>query len=75
MPMGLPGVLLAKKYLTSPPIYLAVLGLLLVFIGVIFDISDLITFGVLFTILGFFLSILWKIIDNYIRDKQKKVKF
>ena len=72
MPLGLPGILRAKKFLTAPPIYLAVLGLLLVFIGVIFDISYLITFGVLFTILGFFLSILWKIIGNYMRDKQNR---
>ena len=63
MPLGT--LLLARlKFLNAPPIYLAVLGLILVFVGVVFDVSDLITFGVLLTILGFFLSILWKIIDN-----------
>ena len=70
MPLGT--LFLARlKLLNAPPIYLTVLGLLLVLIGVIFDISNLITFGVLFIILGFFLSILWKIIGNYMRNKQK----
>ena len=70
MPLGT--LFLARlKLLNAPPIYLTVLGLLLVLIGVIFNISDLITFGVLFIILGFFLSILWKIIGNYMRNKQK----
>ena len=70
MPLGT--LFLARmKMLSSPPIYLAVLGLLLVFIGVIFDISDLIAYGVLFTISGFFLSILWKIIEKYLSDKKR----
>jgi membrane protein implicated in regulation of membrane protease activity len=72
MPLGLPGILRAKKFLTAPPIYLAVLGLILVFVGVLFNFPDLITFGVLFTILGFLLSFLWKIIGNCMRDKQNK---
>ena len=71
MPLGT--LFLARlKFLNAPPIYLAVLGLILVFVGVVFDVSNLVTFGVLFTILGFFLSILWKIIDNYMKVKQKK---
>jgi hypothetical protein len=50
---------LVRKYgLNAPPIYLAILGLFLVFIGAILDSSTSISLGELFTILGFCLSIL-----------------
>ena len=74
MPMGLPGTRphIAKKVLTAPPIFLAILGILLVFVGVILDISILISVGVLFTILGFVLSILWQIIRGIFLQEKKK---
>jgi uncharacterized membrane protein HdeD (DUF308 family) len=74
MPMGLPGTRphIAKKVLTAPPIFLAILGILLLFIGVIIDISLLISLGVSFTILGFVLSILWQIIRGIFLLEKKK---
>jgi hypothetical protein len=51
---------LVRKYgLNAPPIYLAILGLFLVFIGAISENSALIDFGAIFVIIGFFLSIIW----------------
>jgi hypothetical protein len=73
MPIGFPGTRpqIAKKFLTAPPIFLAVIGILLVFIGVILDISILISLGVLFTILGFVLSIVWQIIHEIFLQEKK----
>jgi hypothetical protein len=51
---------LIRKYgLNAPPIYLAILGLFLIFIGAISENSALINFGTIFVIIGFFLSIIW----------------
>jgi hypothetical protein len=51
---------LVRKYgLNAPPIYLAILGLFLVFIGAISENSALIDFGTIFVIIGFFLSTTW----------------
>jgi hypothetical protein len=70
MPLGF--LNLVRKYgLNAPLIYLAILGLLLIFIGAILDSSTLISLGELFTILGFCLSILWIFIRR-IRAKEKK---
>jgi len=70
MPIGF--LNLVRKYgLNAPPIYLAILGLSLVFLGAILDSSTLISFGELFTILGFCLSILWIVIRR-IRSKEER---
>jgi uncharacterized membrane protein YhaH (DUF805 family) len=57
--MALGFLKLIRKYgLNAPPIYLAILGLFLVFIGAISENSALIDFGTIFVIIGFFLSII-----------------
>jgi hypothetical protein len=62
--------IIRKIGLNAPPIYLSVFGLLLVFIGAIFDYSELIDFGAILFIIGFFLTIIWLFISR-IRTKEK----
>ncbi|HEX9261047.1 MAG TPA: hypothetical protein VF893_00790 [Candidatus Bathyarchaeia archaeon] len=47
---------------------------MLAIMGAVFDVPNLINVGVLLFVLGLPLSVLWKIIENFMKDRQARKK-